>query len=75
MKLNVHIDHLILDSDRPLNREALTSAIHRELSDLVAGGGVPGLPVSSSFRERASVESSASATSGLGTAIYRSFGT
>jgi hypothetical protein len=72
MKLSVHIDHLILDSDRPLTREALVSAIRRELGDRMAIDGTSALPVSSSFRGKASVESPASATSGLGATIYRS---
>jgi len=73
MKLNIHIGHLLVDSEERLKPEWLAEAIRRELGQRIAVDGWP-TQIKSSLRERASIESPEpdAGTTGLGGAIYGS---
>jgi hypothetical protein len=72
MKLNVHIERLVIDSGTRLTREHLTEAIRRELGARIAADGLPSQLNTSSMRESAPAQTSESPRAGLGNAIYGS---
>jgi hypothetical protein len=70
MKLNVHIERLVIESGEPITREQLTEAIRRELRARLGAEGLPTHLRASGMHAAAgqSIES----PRGLGDAIYGS---
>jgi hypothetical protein len=72
MKLNVHIERLVIGSGARLSREQLADAIRRELGARIAADGWPSQLNTSSIRESAPAQTSESTRAGIGNAIYGS---
>jgi len=72
MRLNVHIERLVMQSGALLSHEQLAEAIGRELGARIAADGVPNRLNASSLREAEQSQASESTGAGLGNAIYGS---
>ncbi len=72
MRLNVHIERLVMESGARLSHEQLVEAIGRELGARIAVDGLPGQLNTSSMKGSASAQTGESTGTGLGNAIYGS---